>query len=129
MNGYAARFVYQGPACLLKQQVILVGEDGRIDSLLPFTEEGAATRYYNGIILPAFQLPDKIEPTTPEAAFDWLRHIQQAYPTLSLLACLASFVTVPSLIPGKFVRLWCLEDMDYQTMRLEEESVLFAVYP
>jgi len=126
MTGIYAPFIFAGGGQWFKHHVLLLDNAGCLVSVHPFQGETERTTAYTGIVLPAFSTN---KAGTTETALEWLIARLNTEEGAVLSHLLERVLPEITLLPGKAVRLWNLEGVNPDTLRLDAEAVLRPIYP
>jgi len=124
MKGIAAHYVYNTDKTVKKNGLILIDSDNCYKGTFDFNSEIHSTVFYNGLIIPAFEiLIDDKTITGISQVFSFIieRHNED------LIDILENYAVLPSLLPGRKYDFWCFENIDLSTLKLTEETKLVFV--
>lgn len=130
MKSFAALYLYIGNGILKKNQIITINQDGIIIDTGNFDSEIHSTVFINGILFEAFSLPNRNEVTSePEQILKWMQEIMNEFPQMSIPESMKLFVNLTEPKPGNKITLYCIENYDFKTLRLQKYSKIKVVYP
>jgi len=129
MKKFAAHYVFSGPEKLQAKRVVCLDDSGCIHSIQPLEEETAATIFLNGVLCPAFSLPGSDKILSIEEASNLLKRIWLSNPLLPINELLAFYTSGNELKIGSRVSLWCIENIDFKKLLLQENSTVYSVFP
>jgi len=129
MKKFAAHYVFSGPEKLQAKRVVCLDDSGCVLSIQPFEEETAATVFLNGVLCPAFSLPGNDKILSIEEALDLLKRIWLNNPLLPINELLAYCTSGNGLKTGSRGPLWCIENIDFRKLLLQENSTVYSVFP
>jgi len=130
VKSFAALYLYIGNGILKKNQIITINQDGIIIDTGNFDSEIHSTVFINGILFEAFSLPNRNEVTSePEQILKWMQEITNEFPQMSIPESMKLFVNLTEPKPGNKITLYCIENYDFKTLRLQKYSKIKVVYP
>ena len=127
-KSFAAIYIYTGSGILSKNHYLTIKEDGLITNIDHLVSEMHSTVFLNGILCAAFSLPETNKPD-PDLAFRWMLDLMKNDLETTIPECLKLLFDVPELKTGDKVTLWCIENIDFSTLRLNEFSYIRVVHP
>ena len=118
----AAQYIYLGNGILKKNQILKFDSKGQLLEFGDFKEEIHSTVFYNGILLPIISKSESIP-----SVFEKMKEITKRNREITLTGLLDSFALIYQLKSGETPDLWCIENPDFNTMRIQENTTFKKV--
>ena len=118
----AAQYIYLGNGILKKNQILKFDSKGQLLEFADFKEEIHSTVFCNGILLPIVSKNEDIP-----SIFEKMKEITKRNREIALTELLDSFNLIYQLKSGETCDLWCLENPDFNNMRIQENTTINKV--